>query len=71
MPSVVLDSIENPERNLCVDLFRRDDGTFGFEEFRRDAEGGGWFAIGNYAGAVFKTEASALDEARKRVGWLS
>lgn len=71
MSSVVLDSIENPERNRCVDLFRRDDGSFGFEEYRRDAEGGGWFAIGHYAGVVFETESTALDEARARVAWLA
>jgi hypothetical protein len=35
---VVSDSIENREHDRCVDLFRRPDGTFGFEEFRRDLE---------------------------------
>ena len=38
---VVLDSIENREHDRCVDLFRRQDDTFGFEEFRRDVEDGG------------------------------
>jgi len=26
----------------CVDVFARPDGTFGFEEFRRDPEDMGW-----------------------------
>ena len=33
---VVVDSIENFERDRCVDIFRRPDGSYGFEEFRRD-----------------------------------
>src|SRR6266403_513923 len=39
----VLASRENAEGNRCVDIFRRDDGSFGFEEYRRDPEdrGGG------------------------------
>jgi hypothetical protein len=31
-------SIENFEHNRCVDLFSRPDGSYGFEEFRRDVE---------------------------------
>src|SRR5208283_2733054 len=33
---IIFDSIENDEHNRCVDLFERPEGTFGFEEFRRD-----------------------------------
>lgn len=35
---LVLTSIETPDRQRCVDLFQRQDGTFGFEELRRDPE---------------------------------
>ena len=35
---VVVASIENPQHDRCVDVFTRPDGSFGFEEFRRDAE---------------------------------
>jgi hypothetical protein len=34
----VLASIETGDGHRCVDLFRRLDGTFGYEEFRRDPE---------------------------------
>ena len=65
-------SIETPEGGRCVDLFHRPDGSFGFEEYRRDPEdGSGWFPIGFHAEAVFATEAAALTEARQRVDWLS
>ena len=36
---VVLESIENDEHDRFVDLFRRPDGSFGFEVFRRDVTG--------------------------------
>ena len=35
---LVFISIENFEHNRCVDLFSRLDGSYGFEEFRRDVE---------------------------------
>ena len=68
---VVFDSIENAEHDRCVDLFRRPDGTFGFEEFRRDPEDAGvWTPVQFYAGRVFASEAEALTAAEKAVAWL-
>ncbi len=70
-PHKVLRSIEMADGGRCVDLFRRPDATYGFEEYRLDAEDGrGWFPIGGHAGGVFATETDALDEARARVVWL-
>jgi len=67
----VTQSIETPDGGRCVDLFHRPDGSYGFEEYRRDPEdGSGWFPIGFYAEEVFATETSALTEARSRVAWL-
>ena len=56
----------------CVDIFKRPDGTFGFEEFRRDPEDmGGWTPIAYYSVREFGTEAEALAGARETVPWLS
>jgi hypothetical protein len=69
---VVLASINNEDGSLCVDLFRRRDGTTGFEEFRRDVEDArGWFPVGGHAAAVFDDEATALAAAREAVPWLT
>jgi hypothetical protein len=38
---LVFVSVENPEHDRCVDFFSRPDGSYGFEEFRRDVEDGG------------------------------
>ncbi|MDH3741640.1 MAG: hypothetical protein OER56_08585 [Hyphomicrobiales bacterium] len=67
----VLKSINSDGADRCVDVFVRADGTYGFEEYRRDAEDGrGWFPVGFYDGLVFDSEKAVLAEARLRVCWL-
>ena len=67
----VLESIHNVTTDLCVDIFIRDDGTYGYEEFRRDYEDGGkWFPLQRYSHQVFKTQELALSHARSTVEWL-
>lgn len=69
---VVLASMENAEGDRCVDLFRRADGSFGFEEFRRDAEdGGAWTRVGRHGGASHATRDDALAAARRAIAWLA
>lgn len=68
----VLWSIEAPGGQICVDLFRRANGTFGFEEYRRDPEDGrGWFATGCHADGVFETQVAAEAAAMAAVSWLA
>ena len=68
---VVFDSIENAEHDRCVDLFRRPDGSFGFEEFRRDVEdAGAWTPVAYYSRAAYASNEAALDAAIARVVWL-
>jgi hypothetical protein len=55
----------------CVDIFRRPDASFGFEEYRRDVEDPrGWAAIGGHDCARFTTAEAALVTAQERVAWL-
>ncbi len=68
---VVLASLENPQHDRCVDLFRRPDGSHGFEEFRRDPEdAGAWTPVSYFSGARFESAAAALQAARAAVPWL-
>lgn len=68
---VVFRSIENGEHDRCVDLFQRPDHSFGFEEFRRDAEDEGrWMPVQYYSGLSYGSEADALAAAATVVGWL-
>ena len=67
----VVASPSTPAVDRCVDIFRRPDGTFGFEEFRRDPEDmGSWTPIAYYSGREFANEAEAIAAARDVVAWL-
>jgi hypothetical protein len=67
----VVRSIELRGQEMCVDIFLRPDGSFGFEEYRRDPEDqGGWFAVGLFGSQVFSSESDALGAARARIRWL-
>jgi hypothetical protein len=67
----VLASPSTPPVDRCVDIFVRPDGTFGFEEFRRDPEDmGAWTAVAYYSAREFGTQAEALSAARDAVPWL-
>lgn len=66
-----MQSINQPGEHICVDVFMRPDGTYGFDEFRRDPEDGrGWYAIGHHGAADFTTEQDALAAACDAVHWL-
>jgi hypothetical protein len=68
---LVFRSIENAEHDRCVDLFARPDGTYGFEEFRRDPEDRGeWTPVRFYSGEVFASREAALAAATRHVAWL-
>ena len=68
----VLKSFENSTGDYCVDIFAKEDGSFGFEEFRRDSEDmGRWTGINYYSTLSFGDEDQALKEALKRVSWLA
>jgi hypothetical protein len=70
--NVVVRSFNMDGGNCCVDIFRRPDGTYGFEEYRREPEDGrGWFAIGDYSSRSFATSMHALANATASVRWLA
>jgi len=72
MADRVIASFENPEKDHCVDVFVRDDGSYGFEEWRREPEDPGkWYRARYYAAAVFETAAAAVEEARRKVVWFA
>jgi hypothetical protein len=69
---VVFDSIETRDGTRCVDLFLRPDGTYGFEEFRRDPEdAGAWTPVHYFSGKAFAAKDEALAAALNAVTWLA
>jgi len=66
-----LTSLENSAGDHCVDIFVREDGTFGFEEYRRDPEDvSGWFPLHRFSYQVFATAEGALAQAKSSVEWI-
>ncbi len=69
---LVFTSIENFEHDRCVDLFSRPDGSYGFEEFRRDPEDRGeWTPVQYYSGSAYASPQAALAAATQSVTWLT
>jgi hypothetical protein len=67
-----MESIENPHHDRCVDVFTRPDGSFGFEEFRRDAEdAGAWTPVSYFSDLRCASKGEALVEAARQVPWLA
>lgn len=72
MAGQVVDSINNVTGDRCVDIFVRDDGSFGFEEFRRDHEDQrGWFSLQRYSTQKFGSLDAAMAQARLSIPWLA
>jgi len=68
----VVASFNNETGDHCVDIFQRYDGSFGFEEYRRDPEDlRGWFPLHRYDGLVFTSESDALQRAKSAVEWMA
>ena len=72
MRTRVVASFNSPAGDHCVDIFVREDGTFGFEEYRRDAEDmSEWFPLNRYANQIFATDRDALARAKASVAWMA
>jgi hypothetical protein len=56
-----------------VIIYRRENGTFGFEEERwsSDPNEQCWISFGNYSYCICGSEEEAIREALGRVSWLS
>jgi hypothetical protein len=69
---LVISSREDETATCCVDIFRRGDGTFGFETFRRDPEDQGvWTAVGGTVDLVYPSADEADAAARAATPWLA
>lgn len=69
---IVVASVENAEHDRCVDVFVRPDGTFGFEEFRRDHEDAGvWTPVNHHSAMTYSSKDEALAVAARAVAWFA
>ena len=71
MDANVVATMHSDDGARCVKIVKRADGTFGFDEYRRDPEdAGGWTFVRNAAQAIYPTQDQAAAAARADLGWL-
>ena len=71
MSSTVIASLESEDGTHCVDFFTREDGTFGFEQYRGEYDGSSrWQSLSEYARKSFASGQEALHVAKQQVSWL-
>jgi hypothetical protein len=71
MKKKVIKTIFSADRTRRVDVFERDDGTFGFEELEFGEQEQSWFPCGRYSEARTSSAEESLNEARGRIQWLT
>ena len=68
---LVADSLQTGDGFRCVDIVRRPDGTYFWDEWRRDPEDpSGWHPAGRQSVGTFTTEEDARHDAVRNNGWL-
>ncbi len=67
---IPLRTILSPDGQFRVQLFRRRDGTFGFEEHKFLSDEKAWVPHGRYSTPFLEAEEAALQEALSRVEWM-
>ena len=71
MRSCVLVSLESEDGAQCVDIFEREDGSFGFEQYRTEFDGmSRWQSLGRFSQLSFASGEQAFNAAKQRVPWL-
>ncbi len=69
---LVVASPETEDGRFCVDIVRNADGTYAWDEWRREPEDpSGWQATGRASAETFDTDKAARDAAFASVEWLS
>jgi len=67
----VTTSVDNQDKNLCVDIIQDLDGKYRFQEWRREPEDiSGWFLIRDSSPKTFISEAEAISIAKQTIPWF-
>ena len=66
-----IQTLLHPDGRRRVDIFQRDDGTFGFEEQQYDSQQQAWYPVTNHRSIpILDSEETARNEAKHRIDWL-
>jgi hypothetical protein len=67
----IVKTIVHPEGSRKVEVFRRPDGTFGFEEWHWLEDESCWCPFGKYSAPIIDTLGHALEEVKGRIPWVT
>jgi hypothetical protein len=71
MSNTILASLESEDGGQCVDFFLREDGSFGFEQYREEYDGSNrWQSLSKFSQLSFASGQEALHVAKQHVSWL-
>jgi hypothetical protein len=68
---LVAHSIDNQEKNRCVDIIQELNGKFRFQEWRREPEDiSGWFLMLDSSPKTYPTAIEAIVAAKQTITWF-
>lgn len=68
---LVTHSVDNQEKNRCVDIIQDLNGKFRFQEWRREPEDiSGWFLMLDSLPKTFISKAEAIAAAKRAITWF-
>ena len=70
MEEEVVKTVHHPDGDRKVEIFRRADGSFGFEAWKFLKDENAWAITGPHSISFIETLERAEREARERVSWL-
>lgn len=70
MEKIIKKTFMKSDGTRKVEIFQRENKTFGFEELEFGSEENSWYPVGEYSFAVIDSLDNAIREAEGRVSWL-
>ena len=71
METIVKKTFVKSDGTRKVEIFQREDNTFGFQEMEFGSDENDWYPVGRYSFAIIDSLDKAIGEARSRVQWLA
>ncbi len=70
MEKIIKETFIKSDGTRKVEVFQRENKTFGFEELEFGSEENAWYPVGEYSLAIIASLDNAIREAEGRVSWL-
>ena len=68
---LVAHSVDNQEKNRCIDIIQDLNGKFRFQEWRSEPEDiSGWFLVLDSSPNTYPTAMEAIAAAKQTIAWL-